>query len=273
MSPLNLSPFLNPAVELARQAGERLMELYGNVSPEKKEDGGAVSVADKESDELIVRGLERYFPSHVILSEERPLNGRKNQFVWVVDPLDGSKDYLDRTGQFAVHIGLLWGTQAIVGVVYVPAEKILYYGTALNGSYVERNGETKELHVSGRPIEESRLLMSRKDFKDASLVERIKRELGVREVIQAGSFGYKVGLIAEGKADAYINTKKSASVWDAFPPEIILKCAGGRVTDFDGHDLHYLKGGGPHLLRGAICSNGVSHDELVKRAQQYLVVD
>lgn len=143
--------------EIARQAGEKIMEIYdGDHTGEFKDDKSPLTAADKASHEVIVAGLTKHYPKIPILSEEGkdiPYEQRKNwSRFWLVDPLDGTKEFIKRNGEFTVNIALVEGNEPTIGVVYVPAQDKVYYGIKRQGAFLQQgNGESGQIQVRTTP--------------------------------------------------------------------------------------------------------------------------
>jgi 3'(2'), 5'-bisphosphate nucleotidase len=258
---------LDTAVDLARRAGERIRALHGSgIAVDTKDDQSPVTQADREANELIVAALTSAFPSDGILSEELPDDGSRmtRARVWMVDPLDGTKDLIRGRDGFAVMIGLLDGDAPALGVVYQPIGDKLYFATRGDGAFVQRPGGAPErIHVSD-VREPSQIRMVASKSHRSETIDRVRATLGISDELNVGSVGLKLGLIAEGLRDLYVNPAGHSKLWDACGPEAILVEAGGRLTDVAGAPLDY-RGAELGNVRGLIASNGLLHDEVIKR--------
>jgi 3'-phosphoadenosine 5'-phosphosulfate (PAPS) 3'-phosphatase len=241
-----MSPELQVALQLAIQAGKVLRKYHRtklNIDY-KKDEFDPVSVADRESDTLLRAGIAAAFPDDEILSEESPLlpesyAGR----VWIIDPLDDTKGYIRGENTSGIMIGLLEAGKPKMGLVYLPFRKKYYYGEVGKGSYVSRLGTVEKLQVpSTTQIEGSRLVGRHVLAGDVRPIDEVVDELGFGSTIVEGCIGAKIGLIAEGKADAFIHTNLKAGKWDTLASEVILSEAGGAsLVDIDGKPLDYTK--------------------------------
>lgn len=262
------------AVQLARQAGQAVMTVYATdfaVSSKGKND--PVTEADRQGNDLIVKGLNEAFPLDTVVAEESPLpeglpaSGR----VWYVDPLDGTKDFIARNGEFSVMIGLAVNGQAQLGVVYQPEGDVLYAGVVGSEAWMERRGIRTPLVIkeqdAGRPLT---LTVSRSHRHP--MVEKISRALGVGNEIPSGSVGLKIGLIARGEADVYLEPGPYTKLWDSCGPEAILRAAGGAFTTILGQPLIYGASLSPTVsvkdqlanTHGLLASNGFCHERVVQ---------
>jgi 3'(2'), 5'-bisphosphate nucleotidase len=200
-----------------------------------------VTAADRASNEVIVAGLKLAFPEDAILSEESAdtperLGARR---VWIVDPLDGTKEFIGRNGEFSVMIGLAIDGRAVLGVVYRPDGDALYAAAAGHGAWVERNGARTSLHCTSATEGAPRMVGSR-SHNDV-LIQRIADSLGVTDVNVSGSVGLKCALIAENLRDLYVHPVPYLKEWDTCAPEMILREADGWVSDCFGEPLQYNK--------------------------------
>ncbi|HEY8461088.1 MAG TPA: 3'(2'),5'-bisphosphate nucleotidase CysQ [Blastocatellia bacterium] len=252
---------LEVARELARDAGRILLEYYAkDTEVHWKGCDDPVTAADRAANDMLARELSRRFPDDAVLTEELPddLSRLKKDRVWTVDPMDGTKQFIERVDEFAVMIGLAIEGEAKLGVVYNPSADRMYYAAPGVGAFVEEKWSTKRLRVA--PVSDpSQMVMAMSRSHPSRKVKVIGEKLGVSKYIRHGSVGLKFGLIAEGRAHLYINTTSATSQWDTCAPEAILREAGGLVTDCNGGALVYNQ---PEVrnLRGIVASNGMIHD-------------
>jgi 3'(2'), 5'-bisphosphate nucleotidase len=262
---------LEVARRLAREAGAILMEFYrGETEVKWKGHDDPVTAADHAANEMLVRELHRHFPNDAILSEELPDDQVRltHERVWMVDPMDGTKQFIQRLDEFAVMIGLAGAGEPKVGVVYNPATDRMYYASQGAGAFVEEKWTTKRLHVSDT-TDPAKMVAALSRSHHNPATDHIRQQLGIERGIQSGSVGLKLGLIAEGRAHVYINPNPRTMQWDTCGPEAILREAGGVVTDANGQALKYNV---PELrnLSGIIATNGPLHEKIVKSAQAFL---
>jgi len=256
------------AKRLAVEAGARLMDYYQQAfTIDWKAPGDPVTAADREASELIVRNLAHEFPTHAILSEEEPdnLSRLDESHVWMIDPMDGTREFIEHREEFAVQIGLIVEGTPVLGVVYQPTVNKLYYGAKGTGAFLESNGAVIPLHVSKEEIA-SRMTMAISRAQHSRRVEEIRQRLRIKSVVRMGSVGLKVGSICEGVAHLYVHTGSRTHLWDTCGPEAILREAGGRMTDIANQPLRYTT---PEVrnTNGLIASNGVIHDRAVQVVQ------
>ncbi len=232
---------LDVAVRLAREAALEVKRVYETpFTVDKKKDGSPVTAADLAANRLILKGLKRWFPDDAVLSEESDFDpdapiGRR---VWMVDPLDGTADFAERTDDFAVMIGLCIAGKPVLGVVAAPALGRIWGGAVGLGAFEEAEHRRRPLKApdpaEGEPL---RILVSRKHRPPA--VEALASTFGAGAVLPRGSVGVKVCLIASGEADVYVHPAGGTHLWDCCAPEAILRAAGGVFTDAGGRPLRY----------------------------------
>ncbi|MCA9605369.1 MAG: 3'(2'),5'-bisphosphate nucleotidase CysQ [Myxococcales bacterium] len=246
------------AVKLAREAGQILMEIYAtDFGVELKGESDPVTEADKRANELLVRRLRESFPHDGIVAEETEdkSDALRRGRCWYIDPLDGTKEFISKNGEFSVMIGLAVDGQARLGVVYRPVGDRLYRGVVGDSAFVDIADRTFPLGVTKvADPKELRLVVSR-SHRSASTDALVKR-LGIQHEMKSGSVGLKVGLIAQRDADLYVHLSEHSSAWDSCAPEAILRAAGGCFTDLGGEAFVY---GGEDLKnrRGILACNNL----------------
>ncbi|TNF62653.1 MAG: hypothetical protein EP303_03665, partial [Deltaproteobacteria bacterium] len=175
-----------------------------------------------------------------------------------VDPVDGTKEFIAKNGEFSVMLGLAIDGVATVGVVYQPETDKLYAGVVGGGAYLEERGERSELKVSDVADPSQLKLVVSRSHRNRAVAEVVAR-LGITQETTSGSVGLKAGLIAEQKADLYVHISDRSSRWDACGPEAILKAAGGRLT------LH-RSGGQSVSVRGNRHAQPKRHPRMQRRS-------
>lgn len=257
------------AVKLAREAGALLMSVYStDFDVEYKGKADPVTEADRRANEHLVRRLRESFPNDGIVAEETDdkSDARRRGRCWYVDPLDGTKEFIAKNGEFSVMIGLAIDGEARLGVVYQPVTDTLYRGVVGESAFLEVGDRTYALAVSStKELSELRLVVSR-SHRSASTDVLVER-LGIAEEQQSGSVGLKIGLIAQKKADLYVHLSSRSSAWDACAPDAILRAAGGRFTDLGGKPFVY---GGDDLsnARGILACNAKAFDAVLPIVSQ-----
>jgi 3'(2'), 5'-bisphosphate nucleotidase len=253
------------AIDLARAAGELVVKLRdGELGVEMKAGNEPVTVADRAASELIVTGLRQQFPDDPVISEELAIEAGAfgPRRLWLIDPIDGTKDYIRGDEGFSVMIGLVEDGRPIVGVVYQPTLDRTYFASPDGGAHVMTKDGFEPLAVSSiATAGEVRLVASASHRSDT--IDRIKTALGITNELNVGSVGVKLCLIASGVRDLYVNPTPKTKSWDTCAPEAILVRAGGRLTDVFGGPIDYR--GELTQPRGLIGSNGHVHDEVIGR--------
>jgi 3'(2'), 5'-bisphosphate nucleotidase len=232
---------LQAAVDAARAGGAAAMRHYGAVTASLKAGGSPVTAADHAANDAILSLLAERFPADAVLSEESKDSAHRLDAarVWVVDPLDGTKEFIARNGEFAVMVGLAVDGDAVLGAVYQPAVDRLFCGVVGGGAWMEERGERMALECPPCDPRALRLVGSR-SHPDALLVE-MQSALGITDVQPSGSVGVKCGLIARGERDLYVHPVPYLKEWDTCAPEAVLRGAGGWVSDCLGEPLRYNK--------------------------------
>ena len=264
------------ATELARQAGAVLLEHY--YSPflvEQKvnalDELEEVTAADREANELIVSRLQKEFPDDGILAEESTdsVHRLDKDRVWLIDPMDGTKNFINRDGDFAVQIGLALGGESVLGVVYQPVRRVLYRAASNEGAWIEAGGDgAAPLSVSNLTRPSEMVLASSRSHR-SSRMERVVSAFGFKDETRRGSVGVKIGLIAERQADLYLHLSPSTKQWDTCGPEAILVAAGGRLTDLFGQPLRY-NGVRVDNRNGIVATNGAAHEMVIENLKPLL---
>jgi 3'-phosphoadenosine 5'-phosphosulfate (PAPS) 3'-phosphatase len=260
-----VSEFVEVARELAVRAGHRLMELrQTELVKTRKPDRSLVTNADHEADQIIRSGLRARFPQHAILTEESGIDGpREAEYVWVVDPMDGTKAYVRGTSGFSVMIGLLKQGKPYAGVVMDPWEGHLYDAEHGAGSFHTLNGRRERVTVSSRRQWREMPLVTSTGFPD-SMASAIKALVPCPWLPAINSVGIKVGLLVRQVADLYVN-HHAVHYWDTVAPQIILEEAGGIFTFSEGQPLIYdLRGEFQHE-GPTLASNGQRHEEFIQK--------
>jgi len=263
----DLSRDLDEVIAIGRRASELVRAIYATpFEVELKGPNDPVTRADREANELICEALAAAFPGDAIVAEESvPASPGEigalvgHERVWFVDPLDGTREFADRNGEFAVMIGLAVQGRAALGVVVMPVAGEALAGALGLAAFIEdASGARRPLRVSTvRESRDATLLVSR-SHRAPEFLTPIIDALGITRVVPCGSVGVKVARIARGEADLYIHGGGGAKRWDTCAPEAILAAAGGRFTDLNGADIDYSSA---DLVQrtGILASNGALH--------------
>jgi 3'(2'), 5'-bisphosphate nucleotidase len=256
------------ALSIAHDAAEIVMRVYAapfEVEYKAKDD--PVTRADRDANDLACERLAREFPGFPIVAEESDPEAYAGfagaDAVWFVDPLDGTREFVARNGEFAVMLGLAEQGRATVGVIVAPAWKRAFVGVVGEGAWeVSPDGSRKPIHASSREsLAGASFVVSR-----SRAVERAKAlaaSMGAREALSHGSSGLKGVLVATGVHDVYLQVGNSGLRWDACATDALVKAAGGECTQEDGTRFDY---GGPDLVngRGLIATNGRLHAAVIE---------
>ncbi|WP_041391160.1 3'(2'),5'-bisphosphate nucleotidase CysQ family protein [Prochlorococcus marinus] len=238
--------------------------------------GGPVSAADLAVNSWLLDGINSKFPTATwkLLSEENAkeefVEGLSacNGWIWILDPLDGTKDFIKGTGEYAVHLALVNDHHLKMGVVLIPEKEELWFGVLGEGAWCEnRLGEKRNVKFSNRTQISEMILVASKSHRDKTLSQLMER-ISPGETKGIGSVGCKVGTILRGEADFYISLsgKTAPKDWDMAAPEAVLRAAGGGFTHADGRPLSYNKDN--YEQRGClIVSHGKNHDLICKLAE------
>lgn len=257
------------AERLSREAGALVMKFHGaDLEVERKAGDEPVTVADRQASDAIVSGLGAAFPDDVIISEEnaddlRRLGARR---VWYIDPIDGTKDFIRGEDGFCVMIGLCVDHRPAVGVIYQPIHDRLIAAATGGGTWLVAGGAAPvKAEVSSVSELSGVRLVASKSHRGSS-IDQIKKALGISDELNIGSIGLKLGVIAMGARDLYVNPSSKTSSWDTCGPEALLVEAGGRLTDLNGDLLRYDEEV-IHHRRGLLASNGAVHEAALARLQ------
>ncbi|WP_421868599.1 3'(2'),5'-bisphosphate nucleotidase CysQ [Motiliproteus sp.] len=246
---MDFTALLPQLTRIAVEAGEAILSIYDRDHPvqvQHKADTSPLTEADLAAHRLICSSLERLCPEIPILSEESAVSqiAERQQWsrYWLVDPLDGTKEFIKRNGEFTVNIALIDNHQPLLGVVYAPAIDTLYAGCDKVGIAYKSNGKgLRQLPLKSRPLAPFRplsLVVSR-SHRDSALdpyIDRLRQILPVSETPMGSSL--KLCLIAEGAADLHLRTGPT-SEWDTAAAQAVLEAAGGQVIDFRGRAMRY----------------------------------
>jgi 3'(2'), 5'-bisphosphate nucleotidase len=233
-------------VPIARRAADAIMDVYaGEFTATAKADASPVTAADLRAHQIIQFGLEQLVPRLPILSEEAaPLDAATRlqwSRYWLVDPLDGTREFLSRNGEFTVNIALIERHRPILGVVLLPAAGVVYWGAqGLGAQRIDASGASQPIHAACSAASPPRVVGSR-SHRGGEL-DRYLARLGPHEWLAAGS-ALKFCLLAEGSADLYPRLSPT-SEWDTAAGQAVAEAAGALVVDLQGQPLRYNTGPG-----------------------------
>lgn len=226
--------------DIVLAASVEILKVYNtDFNVEKKDDQSPVTKADIEANKVIVSILKKKF-DYLIVSEES-LNHQQycdREYCFIVDPIDGTKEFIKKNGEFTVNIALLHNDDLVVGVVYAPVLKEMYYAIKGQGAYLEKNGEVKKIHVSKRK-KKLKVLISRSHQKLKSIELIRDNQNKILEVSRLGS-SLKGCRIASGEQDAYYRFGPTC-IWDTAAMQVIVEEAGGTLKLLNGEKINYRK--------------------------------
>jgi len=257
----NKLPELDVAIDAAVEAGNAILEIYdGNYETSTKSDDSPITEADLKSNEIIKKILSG--TGHTILSEEdRDDHSRlSKETIWIVDPLDGTSDFIDKTGEFTVMIALVKNKKPILGVIGWPTEKTIFAAQKGSGAFRYSNKNWEKIRVTSiSDLTKCRVVGSRHHLSDTE--KMFIKKLGIEDFTSIGS-SLKVGKISSGEAEAYITTTNKMKEWDSAASYCIVSEAGGKMTDMYGNDISYNNKIVNHQ-NGILVTNGLIHEKII----------
>ena len=237
----DLKELLDPVIQIAYQAGKVIMEVYdAGFAVEEKSDHTPVTEADLAANKVIVSSLKELTPHLPILTEETkptPYSERKNwPRYWLIDPLDGTREFIKRNGEFTVNIALIDGDKSVMGVVYAPVIGVLYYAAKGQGAFKQTStNDPKPIHVNENCTGKTIVACGRSHPTEE--IKAFLTNLGDHEILRVGS-ALKSCMVAEGKADLYPRLGPT-SEWDTAAAQCVVEEAGGAITDTEMKRLRY----------------------------------
>ena len=238
---MSLANHLVIAKRAAVQAGQKIIEIYETDFDnciEIKADNSPLTIADKAANNIIIQMLHREFPKISILSEENTSDNSRvtNDWCWIVDPLDGTKEFIKKNGEFTVNIALAHKGKPVLGVIFVPVKGVLFYASKGIGAYKEEQGKAVKISVTDK-TQDLVLVGSKSHASDQlkALIEA-KNDL-IENTISAGS-SLKGTMVAQGTADVYYRFGYTCE-WDTAAMHCIVEQAGGIFRQMDGSEMTY----------------------------------
>lgn len=250
LAPLELPGLLAELIPLIREAGQVIMKIYGSdFSVTTKGDASPVTDADQRAETVILQGLARITPDVPVVAEEAAAAGKIPDVAerfWLVDPLDGTKEFISRNGEFTVNIALIEHGRPVLGLVFAPAIDRLFAGVEGHGAWVEETSERRAIRTRDVPANGLTVVASR-SHGDESALEAFLAGRAVAARTNAGS-SLKLCLVAAGEADVYPRLGRTME-WDIAAGDAVLRAAGGIVKTVAGPVLAYGKAGfdNPHF--------------------------
>ena len=258
----NKIPELDIAIKAAQEASDIILEIYQkDYNTFTKKDDSPVTDADLQSNRIINKILSD--TKYSILSEEDTDDQSRlsKDMIWIVDPLDGTSDFIDKTGEFTVMIALIQNRKPILGVIAWPTEKTLFVAQKNCGAFRYSNDKWDKISVTKiNELPKCRTVGSRHHLsnKEKDFIQKI----GIEDFSSIGS-SLKVGKISSGEAEAYITTTNKMKEWDTAASHCIISEAGGKMTDMLGNELTY-NNKNVHHENGILVTNGLIHDKILQ---------
>ncbi len=260
------------ALGVAREAARVVMRVYAApFEVEYKVEDDPVTRADRESNALVCERLERAFPGVPIVAEESDpqtyAGFERADAAWFVDPLDGTRDFVRRNGEFAVMIGLAERGRAVLGVIVAPAWDRAFVGVVGQGAWeIAADGSRAPVRVSSRAsLRDASIVVSRSHAP--AMLPAIVAAAGARQAVGHGSSGLKGVLIAIGEHDVYFQPGPAGMRWDACATEGLVRGAGGDCTEADGSPFDYAS---PDIVNrgGILATNGLLHGPMIEALRE-----
>ena len=270
----NKIPFSNPlpetnlAINSVINAGKTVMKIYNQPFETKiKSDNSPITEADIASNKIIQKIIST--SDYPILSEETKDNKKRleKETVWIIDPLDGTSDFINKTGEFTIMIGLVRKQVPILGIIYCPPQNTLYVAQQNQGSYQLAGEKWSKMSVSTiSDLTKSRTVYSRHHSEES---ERLFfKYIKTKKLTKRGS-SLKAIDVASGTSELYFTSTNKIKQWDTCASYCLVKEAGGNITDVYGNDLNYNIDDVNHQ-NGIIVSNGLVHEKVINSYKKFL---
>ena len=263
--------FLENCFNIIKQTGKVILDYYDfdKFKVTTKEDNSPLTSADLAANEIITSELKKLYPNIPIISEEQknlPYSERSTwDTFWLIDPIDGTEDFIRGNDQWAIQIGLVDRETAVMGLVARPLRDELFFARQGAGSFVTSLSSTTkatQIHCSNcSDIKVARLIESSNRIDPTTA--QFRAEGFNNELIRTGSLGIKLGEIAKSKADLYFNSSHHCGLWDVCGPQVILEEAGGLLLDFQGNKITYRLNQGPKLTTKVFACNKSLRDSVL----------
>ena len=254
------------ALNAAHEAGALIAKVYQSLKPQENAPADITTETDRESQETVLKILRKEFPADTLWAEEKTptldLSPKGANRIWVVDPIDGTRGFAMKNGEFSVMVALLLDGEVVVGVVHEPATGKTTYAAKGHGCHVTTDGKTSPCRVKTTlKISDAVLVQSHAKPGKPS---RAVAAFAPGTVVEKYSAGLKMAMVARGDVDLYANNYPAFHDWDICAGHILVDEAGGRVTDFTGNPIIY---GAPGFkqTKGMLATNGQIHDAALAR--------
>lgn len=231
---------LKDALDVIKIVHPIILNIYqSDFAVEIKEDKSPVTLADQVTDEKIRHYLGQLYPEYAFLTEESEddANRFNKDYVWIVDPIDGTKDFVGRDGEFTVNIALAYKSEIVVGVIHAPVSNVTYYASKNNGAFKLVNDQVIPIKVNQK-IEDLIVVTSRYHLRPKEIETMEKHRDKISKRITVGA-SLKACLIAEGQAELSYRFSQGTKEWDIAPAQIIVEEAGGLLVKPDGSRYSY----------------------------------
>jgi len=256
------------AIEAAIKAGKEVMDVYNQkFSSTLKIDNEPLTEADIKSNNIIQKIISQF--GYPILSEESIDDKKRlaSDKIWIVDPLDGTTDFVKQTGEFTIMISLVEGNRPILGVIYWPIKDTLYLAQKDQGAFKLENGDWSRLSVSNvSELDKCRAVGSR--FHISDIEQNLIKRLNISQFTSKGS-SLKVADVSSGSADLYFTTTSKIKQWDTCASYCLINEAGGKMTNMFGNDLEYNTEKLNHE-NGLLVSNGLIHNDVISIYREFV---
>lgn len=260
------TPLLDSLLPIAAEAAAVIREVYsGDFDVQYKTPGDPVTVADERANQIICKRLGEQFPNAAVVAEESDPSDfagfERHSQIFFVDPLDGTRDFVKRTGDFVIMIGMVDGAAPVAGVVHAPATNTIWCGHIGHGAW-RIDGKSQPIRVSDTgALTNARIVVSRS--RTPKRLAALAKEAGAPEVLRIGSAGLKAAKVADGTVDLYIAPDQAGSRWDICAPDALVRAAGGEFTDAFGQPYDY-RSGELSNDRGVAAANPTLHPKVLQ---------
>ena len=261
---------LHEAIAAAEIAGAYVLDEYSRFTPIPNAPASISTHVDRGAQELILKHLRKHFPDDALFAEEATPTAQEapkgTSRIWIVDPIDGTRGFAMKNGEFSVMIALVVDHRPVVGVVLEPVIGRLTYASQGEGCFTRTGyGQPTRCSVSSvGSLADAALVMSHR--KPGKPMKGAQAKLNPGRVVGTYSAGIKLGMVARGEVELYVNEYENFNDWDIAPGHVLVEEAGGKVTEFDGNPVLYVLAEKP-VRKGMVGSNGKIHAEALKRLQ------
>lgn len=232
---------LQVALKAAKKTIPTILEIYNSneLGVEIKEDNSPVTKADKAADKIIREYLHEHFPSYALLTEESVDDNSRldNDYVWIVDPIDGTKEFVAHSDEFTVNVGLAYKHETVLGVIIIPVTGEIYYASKGQGAFYQKDGKAVKIHCNSR-VNDITTLVSRfhSNADEQAMIKKHSNRIKHQKVVGASIKGC---IIAKGDAEMSYRFSSNTKEWDTCAMQAIVEEAGGLILKFDGTPIRY----------------------------------